>query len=767
MLYQPEPEEEMLRLQALHAYRILDTPPEQDFDELVTLAAQSCATPFAVFSLVDEDREWFKAKKGITLAGQCRASGFAAHALPYQDVFIVTDALDDARFSANPLVTGEPHIRFYAGMPIRIGTGQALGALGVLDSQPRTLTPAQTEALRILARQIGMALALRLKTLSETDTLETGQRPDSSYEKIRLQKSARLIRSVLAAFSKQLCVLDETATIREVNKPWLDFEQQYGGDKPALEIGKNYLELLDAGLANTRGGKAFADGIRSVLSGASEQFTLEYAVPAPSGQLWFAGNVVPCPDRELGSVFVIHENISEHKQLENRFRQAVESAPNAIVMVNESGRILMVNAQTELSFGYRRDEMIGQAVEMLVPERFRGAHEGFRKAYLAKPVSRPMGAGRDLYGQRKDGSEFPVEIGLGLIENHSETLVLSSIVDITERKRLEHRFRQAVESAPNAIVMVNESGTILMVNAQTELSFGYSRQELVGQAVEILVPKRFRQAHIAFREAYLASPASRPMGADRELYGLRKDGSEFPVEIGLGLIDDENGTIVLSSIVDITERKHASDKLKQALTEKEVLLKEVYHRVKNNLQVVSSLINLQAGSVNNQTTQNLLKQSADRIKAMAILHEKLYQSKDLARIDFNEYIRSLVNHLLYGYDTQASKIAISMQVDEVFLDVDTAIPCGLIINELLSNALKYAFPADRPGAIRITFTREQGELVLSIGDNGIGLPSDLDFKKTTSLGLQLVDTLTHQLMGQMSLDRTNGSTFTLRFAETA
>ncbi|MCQ8129296.1 sensor histidine kinase, partial [Methylomonas rivi] len=511
---------------------------------------------------------------------------------------------------------------------------------------------------------------------------------------------------------------------------------------------------------------AFAEGIRAVLSGASAGFALEYAFPTPSGQLWFAGKVVPFPDRELASAIVIHENISAHKQLEDRFRQAVESAPNAIVMVNEAGTIVMVNAQTEHSFGYARGEMLGQAVEMLVPERFRAAHVGFRQAYLAKPESRPMGAGRDLYGRRKDGSEFPVEIGLGLVENHAETLVLSSIVDITARKRLEHRFRQAVESAPNAIVMVNESGRILMVNAQTELSFGYDRSELVGREVELLVPERFRQAHIGFRRAYLADPVSRPMGAGRDLYGLRKDGSEFPVEIGLGLIDDENGSIVLSSIVDITERKNASDTLKQALNEKEMLLKEVYHRVKNNLQVVSSLINLQAGSVKEETTSDLLKQSADRIKAMALLHEKLYQSKDLARIDFNEYIRSLVNHLLYGYGAHAGKIRIDLQIDNVFLDMDTAIPCGLIINELLSNALKYAFPGDRPGEIRITFVREQGEWVLTISDNGIGLPADLDFKHTGSLGLQLVDTLTNQLMGHISLDRTGGAAFILRFAET-
>ena len=223
---------------------------------------------------------------------------------------------------------------------------------------------------------------------------------------------------------------------------------------------------------------------------------------------------------------------------------------------------------------------------------------------------------------------------------------------------------------------------------------------------------------------------------------------------------------VFAAARDVTERKSANDKLKNALNEKEMLLKEVYHRVKNNLQVVSSLINLQAKNVSNEATLELLKQSADRIKAMALLHEKLYQSKDLTRIDFNEYIHSLVDHLLFSYGGHSGKIKISMSIDEVFFDVDTAIPCGLIINELLSNALQHAFPDDRHGEIGITFTQDLGEFILVITDNGIGFPTDLDYKKSASLGLQLVATLTNQLNGHMALDQTDGSTFTIRFTST-
>ena len=254
-------------------------------------------------------------------------------------------------------------------------------------------------------------------------------------------------------------------------------------------------------------------------------------------------------------------DISARKRLEERFRQVVESAPNAIVMIGSTGLIEMVNAQTERVFGYSRDELLGKPVEMLVPERYRPNHPGLRTSFFANPVSRPMGAGRDLFGLRKDGSEFPVEIGLNPIATEDGILVLSAIVDISARKRLEERFRQVVESAPNAIVMIGSTGLIEMVNAQTERVFGYSRDEMLGKPVEMLVPERYRPNHPGLRTSFFANPVSRPMGAGRDLYGLRKDGSEFPVEIGLNPIETEEGTMVLSAIVDISARKQLEDRV--------------------------------------------------------------------------------------------------------------------------------------------------------------------------------------------------------------
>ena len=215
---------------------------------------------------------------------------------------------------------------------------------------------------------------------------------------------------------------------------------------------------------------------------------------------------------------------------------------------------------------------------------------------------------------------------------------------------------------------------------------------------------------------------------------------------------------------EISERKLAEAQLKETISQKEALLKEVYHRVKNNLQVVSSLINMQGKVVKSEEAQMVLKQSADRIKAMALLHEQLYQTKDLAKINVKDYIADLVGNLLYSFAANPDRIKMTLAVEAVLIDVDIAIPCGLIINELLSNTLKYAFPDGRSGEISIGFMREDPGYRLIFSDNGIGLPLGFNIHRCQSLGLQLVSSLTQQLMGELILEPTaKGTLFSLYF----
>ncbi|MFF0740345.1 PAS domain S-box protein [Streptomyces sp. NPDC004111] len=246
---------------------------------------------------------------------------------------------------------------------------------------------------------------------------------------------------------------------------------------------------------------------------------------------------------------------------EEPFRALLEAAPDAMVIVDDGGVIRLVNAQTELLFGHPRSELLGHPVEMLVPERFRAQHPGHRLGYSANHQFRPMGAGFELYGLRRDGAEFPVEISLSPLQTPDGLLISAAVRDVSERKAADARFRALLEAAPDAIVIVDDAGTIQLVNAQTEALFGYRRDELLGRQVEVLVPRRFHHHHPSHRHGYIDNRRVRPMGAGLNLHGLRKDGGEFPVEISLSPLETPEGTLVSAAIRDVSERKAAEVQL--------------------------------------------------------------------------------------------------------------------------------------------------------------------------------------------------------------
>ncbi|MBV8518400.1 MAG: PAS domain S-box protein [Acidobacteria bacterium] len=377
-----------------------------------------------------------------------------------------------------------------------------------------------------------------------------------------------------------------------------------------------------------------------------------------------------------------------------------------------------------------------------------------------------MGLDRELWGRRKSGQEFLVQISLSPIESGGETLVTSIIRDVTTQRAAEARFRALLESAPDGIVVVDSYGTIVIVNSQTERLFGYTRQELVGQPIELLVPERARERHTGERVAYAADPRLRPMGAGRALSGRTKDGREFPVEISLSPLVTDQGRMVMSIVRDITERRHAEETIRASLREKEAMLREIHHRVKNNLQVTSSLLRLQASAIDDSATRQIFEETENRIRSMALVHEKLYQSTDLSRIDFADYIRSLGLLLFNGSALNPEKIVLRVAGPPIFLSIDdTAVPCGLIINELLSNALKHAFPGGRAGEIRVELTDgADGWIHVVVRDDGVGLPPDFDMNKAETLGLRLVQGLAQQIDGRVAVERgQRGATFVFAF----
>ncbi|HEX9290045.1 MAG TPA: histidine kinase dimerization/phosphoacceptor domain -containing protein [Anaeromyxobacteraceae bacterium] len=336
----------------------------------------------------------------------------------------------------------------------------------------------------------------------------------------------------------------------------------------------------------------------------------------------------------------------------------------------------------------------------------------------------------------------------------------------TEAEAADAMFRWVLEAAPDAMMIARFDSTIALVNGQLHRMFGYEREELLGKPVEVLVPDRFRGIHLQHRERYFGEPRTRPMGAGLDLLGRRKDGSEFPVEISLSPMRTEDGTLVTAAIRDISERKLVETRLRTSLKEKEVLLKEIHHRVKNSLQIVSSMLNLQMRQITSPQVLELLKQSQTRIRSIALLHEKLYQSPSLAQPDVAGYLRGLATGLAGTYGV-TDEVVLSVRAQELRLGMDATLSCGLIVNELLSNALKHAFPGGRRGKVGVALRREGEEVVLEVADDGVGFPSDLDFHDVGTLGLKLVCILTEQIRGTIELERREGTRFVIRFAQGA
>jgi PAS domain S-box-containing protein len=455
----------------------------------------------------------------------------------------------------------------------------------------------------------------------------------------------------------------------------------------------------------------------------------------------------------------------ELRASEERYRGLFENSTDFIYTLDLEGNFTDVNRAAEHLTGYTKSELLEMNFKDYTPK---DDHESIFQAF-----NRIFTAGEPLQDfplevTVKDGAKKYFETSVTTLwEGEKITGFQGSSRDITARKQSEddlkasqEYIRNIIDSSLDMIIAVDMNRCIVEFNKAAERTFGYRGEDVVGAMINILYadPKEGLEVH---------RTAVEKGQCVREILNRRKNGEVFPSVLSASTLFDAHGNVqgVMGVSHDITEQKRAEQQIRQSLREKEVMLREIHHRVKNNMQVISSLLKLQAAHIKDGSVLEMFAESQNRIRAMSLIHERLYRTDDFARIDFSEYARGLTRHLLAIYRATAPQVTLTVDIHDISLDINTAIPCGLIINELVTNCLKHAFPGGRKGTISVVLqSPKQATYELTVRDDGVGIPKGIDVKTMESLGLHLVAILAEdQLKGEIRVSRIGGTTIQIIF----
>jgi PAS domain S-box-containing protein len=468
-------------------------------------------------------------------------------------------------------------------------------------------------------------------------------------------------------------------------------------------------------------------------------------------------------------------DITERRRAEEAIHQSEEKFRTLFMSLNEGFylseliyddngkpcdyRYLEVNPQFERIMGIGRDQIIGKRYKELVPvDTTQWLDNYFKVALTGEPCT------YDFYSHefRTYFETYAYQPAKGQVS------VL--VINVTERKwaedalrESEEKFRVLAETSPAGIVLY-QGERVIYANSSTARMFGYSVEELLEMTFWECTHKDFVET---VRERGLARLRGEDVPNQYECRFVTKGGGTFWAIISVGCLEYRGKPAGIVTIIDITETKRAEQRIQASLAEKVVMLKEIHHRVKNNLQIISSLLELQSDSIADEASRKFISESQNRIRSMALVHEKLYHAESFASISFGDYIDSLTQYLFSTLVADPDQILFTVDAGDFLLGIDEAIPCGLIVNELVSNSLKHAFPDGRKGEILVRCRAEEdGRITLEVSDNGVGLPSGLDFRNTETLGLQLVTMLVKQLRGDIDVAGA-GSAFVVRFRSSA
>lgn len=463
------------------------------------------------------------------------------------------------------------------------------------------------------------------------------------------------------------------------------------------------------------------------------------------------------------------------RQVQELDEKILNASPVAFIMRDADLRIIRVSKAFEEVTGFRQEDVLGKTTEEFMPD-----YPG--KDALDERLQKVLETG-ETYGPSEMEIPTPVlrhlrETILPVLDTKGAVVnTLSLLEDITSKVETERKLREIQEldekildGSPVAFVLHDLDLRIVRVSRAYRKVTGFKAEDVLGRTLEEFMPPGSQKDGIIQRIRYVREHGGQvgPQDIESPIPG------RYLRETILPIFNAEKKVVnTLSVLEDITDIKFAAkaleqseERLRSSLIEKETLLREVHHRVKNNLQVISGLLNLQSHYIDNEAVKSIYKESQNRIKTMALIHEELYQRTDLARINLGEYMLGLAENLTSSYSTTRDRIRLVLDLENEDMALDTAIPCGLMVNELMSNSLKHAFPGESEGEISVSFHRLDSErFSLSVSDNGIGFPRGLDYRKTGTMGMQLVVILAEQLGADLEYDGETGTSFTIIFRE--
>ena len=444
----------------------------------------------------------------------------------------------------------------------------------------------------------------------------------------------------------------------------------------------------------------------------------------------------------------------------------INSSLDMIVATDKENKITEFNPAAETTFGYDRKEVIGKDIKSLFSDEV-------EMGEVLENIKKHGSFASEIVNKKKNNSLFITYLSSSILRDEDGNVVGSMGVsrDITalkkaeeELKLSEERHRAIYDQAYIGIARIAKIGRFLLVNERLCEMLGYTAEEMYRQTFyDLTLPIEVEESLVDW-DALLSGKVE---NFSKEQTYLHKNGNQVSTNVTVSLVRDTNGNpnYYVAVFEEITERKAQESALKESLAEKEILLKEVHHRVKNNMQVITSILNLQSAYITDEAALQMLQESQERIKSMSLVHESLYQSKFLSEVNFSEYVTNISKNLYHSYLRPQGGISLDFDLDDVYLNLDTSIPCGLILNELISNAMKYAFIGRKEGAIKVGMKIRQDRLVMTVTDDGVGLPEGFVVEESDSLGLQLVSTLVMQIGGNLSIQRSNPTMFTIDFKE--